>query len=367
MNTLHTRHRVLSLTALVIVACLLALPVTVYAQVSHPFAMAEQTLPTPSLFGLDSITGKIASIQSSFYRQLTSAVRAWQENPWNAWLLLALSFGYGVFHALGPGHGKAVLAGYVLANRETLRNAAVLSMIASMVQALVAIGLVGIAAGILNVTGAMLTQITGWLELGAYTLLVGLGAWLVYKHVVRVALHALRDRKASQPSHTPGPHPEHQHHHHYHHHDHSHPAFHVGHKHDSASHAGCSACGHSHMPDPDLVSGQLNVRKAIAAIVAIGLRPCSGAILVLVFALSQQMFWAGAGAALAMGLGTGMTVAILAMGSVGARALTENAGGGRRHHLGRALGLLIQGLAAIMVLMLGVLLLMATWQHGNMV
>ncbi|WP_227870631.1 nickel/cobalt transporter [Orrella marina] len=332
-----------ALAASLLTVLLITLAGTGMAQSQHPFAIAEQTVSTTSWFGLDQITAQISDLQSRFYRQLTSAVRAWQENPWNAWLLLTLSFAYGVFHALGPGHGKAVLAGYVLANRETLRNAATLSMIASIVQALVAIGLVGLAAGVLNLTGAMLTQITGWLELGAYALLTALGIWLVCKHVVRVVWSAIVSRMRDSALHR-------------HAHDH--------HEHNLGDAGNCSSCSHTHLPAPEMVSGQLNLSKAIAAIIAIGLRPCSGAILVLVFALSQQMFWAGAGAALAMGLGTGITVATLAMGSVGARALTETATGARHQRAGRILGLMIQGGASIMVLTFGLLLLLATWRYG---
>ena len=341
--------------ALLILALLLiALPELSVAQAAHPFALPEQTLPGRSWSVLGDWTGQIASLQSQFYQQLTSAVRAWKDNPLNAWILLGLSFAYGVFHALGPGHGKAILSGYVLANRETLRNAAILSMIASMVQALVAILLVGIAAGILNLTGAMLTEVTAWLELGAYALLVGLGIWLVYKHVFLAIIQRLKPGQASL---------VHKHNHesgHTHHHD---PHEQHGHIHEHDHDAGCSSCGHSHLPDPGMIAGKLNLSKALAAIVTIGLRPCSGAILVLVFALSQQMFWAGASAALAMGLGTGLTVAALAIGSIGARALTEAAGGGRSQRLGRILGQMLQGLAAIVVLVFGLLLFLAAWQY----
>jgi nickel/cobalt transporter (NicO) family protein len=57
----------------------------------------------------------------------------------------------------------------------------------------------------------------------------------------------------------------------------------------------------------------------LSAIVAAGLRPCSGAILVLVFALAQGLFWAGVVATFVMGVGTAITVAIIAMIAVGAR------------------------------------------------
>lgn len=321
---------------------LLLLSISAFAQSPHPFAVPEQRLPTPSSGWLAQWTGQIAIWQSEFYRQLTGAVRAWKADGWQAWGLLGLSFAYGVFHALGPGHGKAILSAYVLANRETVRNGAILAFASSLVQALVAIAMVGIAAGILNVTGAVLNEVTAWLELGAYALLTALGVWLVYKHIAKPIMSWLKHR-------------DHGHslaHQHEHDHDHAH-------HHDDAC-----GCGHVHMPDPQQVAGKLNWRKAWGAIVAIGLRPCSGAILVLVFALSQQFFVAGMAAALAMGLGTGLTVATLAMLSLGAGRMAEAAGGGQ----GRAWGLLIsntlQGAASIAVLLFGLLLFSAAWQYG---
>ena len=322
---------------------LLLLSISALAQSPHPFAVPEQRLPTPSSGWLAQWTGQIAIWQSEFYRQLTGAVRAWKADGWQAWGLLGLSFAYGVFHALGPGHGKAILSAYVLANRETVRNGAILAFASSLVQALVAIAMVGIAAGVLNVTGAVLNEVTAWLELGAYALLTALGIWLVYKHIAKPIMTRLW----------------HQGHRHDHGHDHDHTHGHDHHHHDDAC-----GCGHVHMPDPQQVSGKLNWRKAWGAIVAIGLRPCSGAILVLVFALSQQFFVAGIAAALAMGLGTGLTVATLAMMSLGAGRMAEAAGGGQGRAWGQIIANTLQGAASIAVLLFGLLLFSAAWQYG---
>lgn len=306
---------------------------TVQAQSPHPFAVPEQTLNTPSLGWFDQWTGQIAIWQSHFYRQLTTAVRAWKADGMQAWWLLALSFGYGVFHALGPGHGKAILSAYVVANRETMRNGAILAFVSSLVQALVAIALVGVAAGVLNVTGAVLNEVTAYLELVAYAFLVLLGAWLVYKHVFKPVLGLLRPQQDD-----------------HHHHDHDH--------HDHAN------CGHSHFPAPEQVAGQLSWRKAWGAVLAIGLRPCSGAILVLVFALSQQFFLAGVAAALAMGLGTGITVATLALTSLSISRVMASAGGGQQRPWGRWIGHTLQAGAALLVLLFGLLLFSAAWQYS---
>jgi nickel/cobalt transporter (NicO) family protein len=309
---------------------------TVQAQSPHPFAVPEQTLNTPSLGWFDQWTGQIAIWQSHFYRQLTTAVRAWKADGFQAWWLLVLSFAYGVFHALGPGHGKAILSAYVVANRETMKNGAILAFVASLVQALVAIALVGVAAGILNVTGSVLNEATAYLELLAYAFLVLLGAWLVYKHVFKPILGLVR--------------PQHGDHDHHHHHNHDH--------HDHAN------CGHSHFPAPEQVVGQLSWRKAWGVILAIGLRPCSGAILVLVFALSQQFFLAGVAAALAMGLGTGIAVAMLALTSLSISRVMASAGGGQQRPWGRRIGHTLQAGAALLVLFFGILLFSAAWQYS---
>ena len=74
-----------------------------------------------------------------------------------------------------------------------------------------------------------------------------------------------------------------------------------------------------HSPPPADLAGPGGWRRGFAAIVAVGLRPCSGAILVLIFALAQGIFWAGIGATLLMGLGTAITVAVIATVAVSAR------------------------------------------------
>ena len=59
------------------------------------------------------------------------------------WGLLGLSFLYGIFHAAGPGHGKAVISSYVVANEETWRRGVVLSFASALLQAFVAVAFVG--------------------------------------------------------------------------------------------------------------------------------------------------------------------------------------------------------------------------------
>src|SRR5207237_7875830 len=98
-------------------------------------------------------------------------------------------------------------------------------------------------------------------------------------------------------------------------HAHGHPG-HSGHSHQNAH----DHCGHSHGPEPDELAGPGGWARGLSAIVAVGLRPCSGAILVLVFALAQGLFWMGVVATLVMGVGTAITVAVIATLAVGAKA-----------------------------------------------
>ena len=87
------------------------------------------------------------------------------------------------------------------------------------------------------------------------------------------------------------------------------------HDHDHDDHS-----GHSHGPTPDQLAGPGGWKRGLTAIFAVGLRPCSGAILVLVFALAQGIFWAGVAATFVMGLGTAITVAAIATLTVTATA-----------------------------------------------
>jgi ABC-type nickel/cobalt efflux system permease component RcnA len=108
---------------------------------------------------------------------------------------------------------------------------------------------------------------------------------------------------------------------HDHHHDHDH--------HHGDGHVHDAHCGHSHGPEPSELAGPGGWRRGLAAILTVGIRPCSGAILVLVFALAQGLFWAGIAATLVMGLGTAITVAAIAVIAVSAKDLARRVSAAR--------------------------------------
>ena len=124
--------------------------------------------------------------------------------------------------------------------------------------------------------------------------------------IMRMATATMHARSCHACASRPCHHHDHaQHAHHDHAHDHAH-----GHGHDHDDHA--SAWGHAHAPEPQELAGPGGWKRGLSAIVAVGLRPCSGAILVLVFTLAQGLFWAGVAATFVMGLGTAITVAAIA-------------------------------------------------------
>ncbi|WP_256807272.1 nickel/cobalt transporter [Bradyrhizobium sp. Bra64] len=272
------------------------------------------------------LIGWLLAKQSEFYRQMSATIRAAKTDGSAVWTLLFISFAYGIFHAAGPGHGKAVIASYLVANRETARRGIALSFASALMQSLVAIVIVGISAWILNATAKTMCKAEGAIEIASYGLIALFGLRLVWTKG-RTFIRALQ---AAQP--VPAivgvPH-DHDHHHHHdahdhHHHDHAHAD--AQHRHD---HVHDEHCGHSHGPTPSELAGPGGWRRGFAAILTVGIRPCSGAILVLVFALAQGLFWAGIAATLLMGLGTAITVAAIAVVAVSAKDIAARLSAGR--------------------------------------
>lgn len=269
------------------------------------------------------IIGWLLAKQSEFYREISATIRAAKSDGSAVWTLLFISFAYGIFHAAGPGHGKAVIASYLVANRETARRGIALSFASALMQSLVAILIVGISAWILNATAKTMCKAEGAIEIASYGLIALFGLRLVW---VKGGTF-IRALQAAQP--VPAiagvPHDHHDHgHHHHHDHSHDHAHAHDQHGHD---HVHDEHCGHSHGPTPSELAGPGGWRRGFAAILTVGIRPCSGAILVLVFALAQGLFWAGIAATFLMGLGTAITVAAIAIIAVSAKDIAGRLSG----------------------------------------
>jgi ABC-type nickel/cobalt efflux system permease component RcnA len=269
----------------------------------NPFGAGRTVPPSP---GSEGIVGWLLTKQSEFYRSLSALIRAAKTDGSAVYGLLGLSFAYGVFHAAGPGHGKAVISSYLVANEETWRRGVVLSFASSLLQSLVAVALVGIMAALLGATAKVMGDTVRMIETASYLLIVAIGMRLTW---IKGKAFLTQLRPVQH-------HHAHDHDHHDHHHDHDH----AHHHHEGDA---CAHCGHSHGPEPDQLAGPAGWQRGFSAILAVGLRPCSGAILVLVFALSQGLFWTGIAATFVMGLGTAMTVTAIAILAVGARSMAK--------------------------------------------
>src|SRR5271169_3468973 len=298
--------------SLLFIVCLLLVACALDPALAQPFGMTRSAAP-PS-FG--PFTGWILEKQAEFYRMLSGTIRAAKTDGSAAYTLMGISFLYGIFHAVGPGHGKAVISSYLVANNETWRRGIALSFASAILQAFTAIAIVGIAAVLLNATAHAMGNTVRIIEMVSYALIVVIGLRLLWVKG-RAFWHLLRPHAHGHHGHAHDHRQDNHHHHDYDHdHDHGHGHSH-GHDHDHADEA--HAWGHAHVPEPSELKGPHWLRRGLTAIVAVGLRPCSGAIIVLVFALAQGLFWIGVASTFVMGLGTAITVAAVATLAVAAR------------------------------------------------
>jgi nickel/cobalt transporter (NicO) family protein len=339
------KSRAFAGAALVALACVVIADASMHATFAqNPFGAPKGAVPDSQVGG---IIGWLLTKQAEFYRAISSTIRAAKTDGSAVWTLLGISFLYGIFHAAGPGHGKAVISSYLVANEETAKRGIVLSFVSALMQALVAVLIVGIGAWLLNVTARTMCSTERVVEIASYGLIAAFGARLVWvkgrgffraiKPSLGSAGPQLAVAHASAHAHSHSHDHGHDHHHHHDHghaHAHSHTAHAEAHAHSHAHHHHahddhCDHCGHSHGPTPDQLAGPGGWARGLSAVLTVGIRPCSGAILVLVFALAQGLFWAGIAATFVMGLGTAITVATIAVIAVSAKGLASRLAGTR--------------------------------------
>jgi ABC-type nickel/cobalt efflux system permease component RcnA len=310
----------IAITAVVVVlAALLALAwaVSAYAPqppprpARNPFGVGA---PGATAAPATSLAAWLIAVQSDFFRSLSAALR-----DGAGAVLMQISFAYGVFHAAGPGHGKAVIAGYVVASPRALRLGIALSFAAAALQAVAAIVLVAVLAAIVGATAAQMSRAEYWVEMASYAAVALLGAALLWRKAGRLAM-LLGTQRAVVPG----------------------------------------GDGHWHLPDAEAMDRTVSWREFATVAFAAGIRPCSGAIVILVFALSQGLIVAGVGAVAAMALGTALTTSALAVLAVFAkRAALALASG--RGTTSLTLGAGLETLAAAFILIMGVGLMTSYW------
>lgn len=287
------------------------------APARNPFGMGlRETAPS------GDIGAYLLAVQSGFYRSLQGAVTALKEHG-GLWPLLTVGFAYGIFHAAGPGHGKGVIAAYLVADEKALAKGFALSLAAALVQALVAILLVGVVALIFRATAATMNQVSKGVELMSFAAVALLGVAITWRKAGKVLGVLALARNPLHPAQDEG-------------------------------------CDHVHMPPPEELRRLTGWRAMAGVALAAGIRPCAGALVVLVFALSQGLFAAGIAATFAMALGTALTTGAIAALAVFAKTVALKVAGGRG--AGGAVAIAgIELLAAAFVLVLGASLLLGLW------
>ncbi len=264
--------------------------------------------------GTQGIGRWLLEVQSNFARSLQDGVIALRDGRAGPWPLILTALAYGVFHAAGPGHGKAVIAGYIIADERALRRGFALSFAAALVQALVALALVSIAAILFRATAATMNAAGDLVERASFALVAAVGTTVTWRKSAALA-DLLRGRTGTG-----------------------------------------AACGHIHLTDAAALSRLATWRDRAGVVLAAGTRPCAGAVLILVFALTQGVFLTGVAAVFAMALGTALTTGALASLAVFAKAVALRLAGGRA---GRGSVVLASAelVAAAFVLTLGVAML----------
>ncbi|MDL2399349.1 nickel/cobalt transporter [Rhizobium mayense] len=312
--------------------------------------------------------------QQAFYRALTKSIEAMRQDPWQLWTLIGLSFAYGIFHAAGPGHGKAVISSYMVANEIELKRGIVISFISAFIQGLVAVLVVGAAYFVLRGSGITMTMATNAMEITSFVMVIIFGGWLLFRKL-RSMIQSRPQRQEVQFATSAGPvsmslfedasnssgpvqklsrvraTPQ------------------TGNRyncddptHDLANGMVCETCGHSHLPDPKMLANEkFSVREAWSAIITVGLRPCSGALLVMTFSMLNGLYLGGLLSVIAMSIGTALTVSLLAIIAVFAKGTAVHFTG-RGSKLSTWVGNGIEILGALLVICTGVILLGASLQ-----
>lgn len=282
--------------------------------------------------GFGALERMVEAGQREMQGTLASAVRRLRAgDPGALAALMVACFSYGFLHAAGPGHGKVLIAGYGVGRRVPLLRLSLLALASSLAQSLVAIALVfaGITAlgwtreQMVGVSDRVMTPIS-------YGAILALGLWLVWRGLRKLMRQSAPVLAEDHSGHSVG-------------HDHNHPHVHDEH------------CGHAHGPSLQQAEAVSGLRDAFALIAGIAMRPCTGALFLLILTWQMGIFTSGVTGVLAMGVGTAsITVAVAVMAVWAREGALASLPGAR---IAGALPLLELGAGLVVALVAGQLLL----------
>ena len=230
--------------------------------------------------------------QKAFNLQLSSSLNQLGQQHQEAGItLILISFFYGIFHAIGPGHGKFILTSYLALEQSKLKQAVKISLASSIVQGIVAILLVSIIIVACTLSRTYYNLMLTWGERGSFMLMILLGVYWIYQAWQGIRPPKLQIRKISPMQMPQEKTPLVSHH--------------IHHEH--------CGCGHQHLPSSVQMNQSTGWKSQLFLILSIGSRPCSGAILVLFLSYTLNIYLWGILATLMMALGTGITLTIFAL------------------------------------------------------
>lgn len=218
-----------------------------------------------------------AAQQRSFQNAIASALRAARaEQPGAVFALLSACFAYGLAHAAGPGHGKVLIGGYGMARGVSLLRLSLIALASSMGQAVTAVALVYTGLTLLNLGREAMVGVTEDIMAPvSYAAIALIGGWLLWRgfgHLRPVSTH-------------------------------------------DPDVAACASCGHAHGPTIAEVEKAGTLREALVLIAGIAVRPCTGALFVLIITWQMRIGALGIAGAFAMALGTAAITVAVGLGS----------------------------------------------------
>lgn len=209
--------------------------------------------------------------------QLSDLLYDAQQNITAAYSLAGLSFLYGIFHSLGPGHGKMIVTTYLATNPAKIKASLIMTVVSAFVQAIVAITLVSILLVFFKSSMREVNNAADQFISYSFMAMLLLGVIVIYR-----SLKQAWQLKSA-------------------------------HRHQQHDHGSECGCGHKHFADADEINSATSLREYIVIVFSIGIRPCTGAILVLLFANMVGLYWLGVVSAILMAVGTALTTSSIAL------------------------------------------------------
>lgn len=259
-----------------------------------------------------------------------------------AWTLLSFGLAYGIFHAAGPGHGKVVISSWLLATENDLKRGLLVAFLSSMFQAFTAILLVSGLFLIVASVGNVVRDVVGYMEQASYAMICALGVYLIY-----TATRGWFKKRVAVAQSTSTPF-----------------NFEIVTPHNDQGHIHDEHCGHNHAPEPKDLRGDWSFKKALSLSFAIGIRPCTGAIAVLLAANTIGLYWAGIASTLAMGFGVFLTVSVIAAITVYGKDFALKLAARDNQRLGTIVNLLRLG-GGVVVAFMGAIMFLGSFGANN--